>query len=145
MNDIEIPFNRGQVSMATWNKTLLASNLQPSTESPGNSGFSIFNSKFLTSKGCKLLGNPNEHVMLHEVIKFITDEEYEEGEWTHGSFPLEEYIKALDRSKGEMYYDHSLGMRYTKVRVLYILSCNAFRFVLVIRSIYSKYNHNVSF
>lgn len=120
INDLEILFNRGRVPIATWNKTLLASNLQASSESFGNSGFSIFNSKFLTSKGCKLLGNPNEHVILHEDMKLFTEEDYE-GEWGHGSFPLEEYIKALDRSKGEMYYDHSLGMRYTKVRSLCIL------------------------
>ncbi|KAF7801510.1 phosphoglucan phosphatase LSF1, chloroplastic [Senna tora] len=124
MNDFEILFNRGQAPIATWNKTLLASNLQPSIESSGNCGFLVYNSKFLTPKGCKLLGNPNEHVILHEDIKFFTEEDYEEGEWAHGSFPLEEYIKALDRSKGEMYYDHSIGMRYTKIsEQIYVGSC----------------------
>lgn len=120
-DNLELQFNRGQVPVATWNKTLLASNLQPSTESSGNSGFFISNSKFLTPQGRELLGNPNEHAILHEEMKLLTEEEYEEGEWAHGSFPLEEYIKALDRSKGEMYYDHSLGMRYTKVWIFFLL------------------------
>lgn len=124
INDLEVQFNRGQVPIATWDKAVLASNLQPSIESSGNSGFSTFNSKFLTPKGSKLLGNPNEHVLLNEEIKFFSDEEYDEGEWAHGSFPLEEYVKALDRSKGEMYYDHSLGMRYSKIsEQIYVGSC----------------------
>ncbi|KAK4272102.1 hypothetical protein QN277_020701 [Acacia crassicarpa] len=97
---------------------------KPSVESSGNSGFSTFNEKFLTPKGSELLGNPNEHVILNEEIKFFSDEENNEGEWAHGSFPLEEYVKALDRSKGEMYYDHSLSMRYTKIsEQIYVGSC----------------------
>lgn len=122
INDSEVQFNIGQVPVATWDKTLLASNLQPAVESSGNSGFCTFNSKFLAPKGTNLLGNPNEHTILNEEIKFFSDEDYDEGEWAHGSFPLEEYVKALERSKGEMYYDHSLGMRYTKVHSLFIFS-----------------------
>uniref|UniRef100_A0A0E0EL34 Uncharacterized protein n=1 Tax=Oryza meridionalis TaxID=40149 RepID=A0A0E0EL34_9ORYZ len=45
-------------------------------------------------------------------------------EWAHGSFPLEEYIKALDRAKGELYYNHSLGMQYSKItEQIFVGSC----------------------
>lgn len=119
-------FNRGRVPITTWNKTLLASNLQPSIESCGNSGFLMFNSKFLKSNGSKLLGNQHQHPITHGERNFFTEQATQlacvfteeacgDGDWAHGSFPLEEYIKALDRSKDEMYYNHSLGMRYSKV------------------------------
>lgn len=126
MNDLEIVFNRGRVPIATWNKTLLASNLQPSSESCGNAGFLMFNSKFLKPNGSKLLGNQNQHTITHgernivtehttQLACVFTEEVCGDGDWAHGSFPLEEYIQALDRSKDEMYYNHSLGMRYSKV------------------------------
>ncbi|KAI4350692.1 hypothetical protein L6164_005122 [Bauhinia variegata] len=134
-NDLEILFNRGRVPIATWNKTLLASNLQPSSKSPGNSGFLIFNTKFLTSKGCRLMSNQNEHVVSHQernlftesidqLACIFTEEECGDGDWAHGSFPLEEYIQALERSKDELYYNHSLGMRYTKLtEQIFVGSC----------------------
>lgn len=126
MNDHEIFFNRGRVPIVTWNKTLLASTFQPSGESYGNSGFLMFNSKFLKSKGSKLLGNQNQHAISHgernfftehmaQLVCVFTEEACGDGDWAHGGFPLEEYIQALDRSKDEMYYNHSLGMRYSKV------------------------------
>lgn len=50
-----------------------------------------------------------------EIVGLYSDEVDANAEWAHGSFPLEEYIKALDRAKGELYYNHSLGMQYSKV------------------------------
>ncbi|RDX80203.1 Phosphoglucan phosphatase LSF1, chloroplastic, partial [Mucuna pruriens] len=135
MNDLEMVFNRGRVPIVTWNKTLLASNLQPSSESCGNSGFLMFNSKFLKPNGSKLLGNQNQHTITHGERNFIseqttqlacvfTEEVCGDGDWAHGSFPLEEYIQALDRSKDEMYYNHSLGMHYSKItEQIYVGSC----------------------
>ena len=43
-SDLDILFNRGHVPVATWNKAILASNLQASTAGDGNSGFAIFSS-----------------------------------------------------------------------------------------------------
>ncbi|KAK7395672.1 hypothetical protein VNO78_16237 [Psophocarpus tetragonolobus] len=135
MNDLEIVFNRGRVPIATWNKALLASNLQPSNESCGNSGFLVFNSKFLKPNGSKLLGNQSQHTITHGERNFeterttqlacvFTEEVCGDGDWSHGSFPLEEYIQALDRSKDEMYYNHSLGMRYSKItEQIFVGSC----------------------
>ncbi|RZB46724.1 Phosphoglucan phosphatase LSF1, chloroplastic [Glycine soja] len=135
MNDLEIVFNRGRVPIATWNKTLLASNLQPSSESCGNAGFLMFNSKFLKPNGSKLLSNQNQHIITHgernivtehttQLACVFTEEVCGDGDWAHGSFPLEEYIQALDRSKDEMYYNHSLGMRYSKItEQIYVGSC----------------------
>ena len=126
--DYHILFNRGRVPFATWNRTILASNLQPSTEGNGNSGFAIFSPKFLKSEGWLLfngksvisdsqsqnnLGFPSKKTS--EVVGIFSEEENEDVEWAHGSFPLEEYIKALDRAKGELYYNHLLGMQYSKV------------------------------
>lgn len=134
-NDLEIVYNRGRVPVVTWNKTLLASNLQPSSDSCGNSGFSTFNSKFLNSNGSKLLSNQNQHAITHgernslteqtiQLACVFTDEASRDGDWAHGSFPLEEYIQALDRAKDEMYYNHSLGMRYSKItEQIYVGSC----------------------
>lgn len=51
-------------------------------------------------------------------------EDSTDAEWAHGSFPLDEYTKAIDRSKGEIYYNHSLGMQYSKItEQLYVGSC----------------------
>ena len=127
MSDLDLLYNRGRVPVATWNKTILASNLQTSSEGSGNSGFVMFSSKFSTPQGWKL-NNQNGHVHpqmqkstlsvaapLSEIVTIFSEEESGDAEWAHGSFPLEEYTKALDRSKGELYYNHSLGMRYSKV------------------------------
>lgn len=125
-NDLEILFNRGRVPIATWKKEILASNLQTSDESSGNSGFAAFSSKFLTSEGWKLLRDQNEDTKSHiqrnilapqigQLVGIFTEDEPGDGEWAHGSFPLDEYVKALERSKGELYYDHSRGMSYSKV------------------------------
>lgn len=126
MNDLDILYNRGRVSIATWNKNLLASNLQTSSGSSGNSGFVTFCPKFLTSQGWKYLNdrdiNGRPHMVKHtpvlpfsSLVAIFSEEVAENAEWGHGSFPLEEYVKALERSKGELYYNHSLGMRYSKV------------------------------
>jgi predicted NodU family carbamoyl transferase len=79
------------------------------------------------------LGNQNQHAITHgernsfteqtiQLACVFSEEASGDGDWAHGSFPLEEYIKALDRSKDEMYYNHSLGMRYSKVcNILYFI------------------------
>ncbi|KAJ4824500.1 Phosphoglucan phosphatase lsf1, chloroplastic [Turnera subulata] len=137
LDELEILFNRGRVPVATWNKTLLASNLKPTSgEGNGNSGFVTFSPKLLTSQGWKLLsaqsgnngqlaaqksgfGPPNG-----QLVCVFGEEESGDGEWGHGNFPLEEYVKALERSKGELYYNHSLGMQYSKItEQIYVGSC----------------------
>lgn len=126
-SDLDLLFNRGRVPVATWNKALLASNLQTSSEGGGNSGFVIFSSKFLASQGLKFLNDQNGHVHsklqknilaspIGQLVFIFSEKEPGDGEWAYGSFPLEEYIKALARSKDELYYNHSLGMRYSKVQ-----------------------------
>ncbi|KAJ9540551.1 hypothetical protein OSB04_027057 [Centaurea solstitialis] len=133
-SDLEIQFNRGRVPIATWNKTILTSSLRTSFEGSGNSGFIMFTPRFSTPKGWNLLINQNGQPR-SRIQKNIPDEpftqlvtifsEEESGDdWSHGSFPLEEYIKALDRAKGEVYYNHSLGMRYSKITdQMYVGSC----------------------
>lgn len=131
-------FNRGLVPFATWNRSLMASHLQPSTESNGNTGFAIFSPKFLASHGWMLLsseqsGSTDSRVQSNrsflakhtsEIIGIFSEEENEDVEWAYGSFPLEEYIRALDRAKGELYYNHSLGMQYSKVTSIpYLSNC----------------------
>lgn len=120
-------FNRGRVAFATWNRNVLATDLQPGSEGSGESGFTIFSPKFLKSEGWMLLANEgsvdspvqsNRSILAkrtHEIVSIFSEEESEDVEWAYGSFPLEEYIKALDRAKGELYYNHSLGMQYSKV------------------------------
>ncbi|XP_044466021.1 phosphoglucan phosphatase LSF1, chloroplastic [Mangifera indica] len=131
--DFDILFNKGRMAVATWNKTILASNLRTTSEGSGNTGFVVFSSKFLTSKGWKLLDHQNGHVqsqrkfhspLINQLVCIFSEEESGHGEWAHGSFPLEEYIKALDRSKSELYYNHSLGMHYSKItEQIYVGSC----------------------
>ncbi|KAI3748083.1 hypothetical protein L6452_10941 [Arctium lappa] len=133
-SDLEIQFNRGRVPIATWNKTILTSSLRTSFEGGGNSGFIMFTPRFSTPKGWNLLINQNGQLR-SRVQKNIPEEpftqlvtifsEEESGDdWSHGGFPLEEYIKALDRAKGELYYNHSLGMRYSKITdQMYVGSC----------------------
>ncbi|OMO69645.1 hypothetical protein COLO4_28986 [Corchorus olitorius] len=126
-SDLDILFNRGRVPVATWNKAALVSNLQTSTGGGGNSGFAIFSSKFLALQGLKFLNDQNGNVHsklqknildspISQLVSIFSEEEPGDGEWAHGSFPLEEYVKALNRSKGELYYNHSLGMHYSKVQ-----------------------------
>ncbi|KAL0450665.1 UNVERIFIED_CONTAM: Phosphoglucan phosphatase LSF1, chloroplastic [Sesamum latifolium] len=111
MNDLDILFNRGRVPIATWNKNICASNLRASSESSGNSGFAVFSPKFLTSQGWKYLNDQNVNNQSQTVkntpalpfsplIAIFTEEVSQDAEWAHGSFPLEEYVKALERSKG---------------------------------------------
>lgn len=118
-------FNKGQVAFATWNKNVLAKDLYSDSEANGKSGFAIFSAKFLQSEGWMLLSSQgsvnsllqsHSHPLAkhaHELISTLSEEE--QGEWAYGSFPLEEYIKALDRAKGELYYNHSLGMQFSRV------------------------------
>ncbi|KAJ6754237.1 PHOSPHOGLUCAN PHOSPHATASE LSF1 CHLOROPLASTIC [Salix purpurea] len=123
-------FNSGRVPTATWSKTILSSAFQGN----GNSGFVTFSSKFLTPHGWNKLFNHqivpsqqhniNLSPLVTQIVSIFTEQEPGDGEWSHGSFPLEEYIKALNRSKGELYYNHSLGMGYSKVtEQIYVGSC----------------------
>ncbi|KAL8247150.1 hypothetical protein R6Q59_008366 [Mikania micrantha] len=133
-SDLDIQFNRGRVPIATWNKSILTSSLQTSSEGNGNPGFIMFTPRFSTPKGWSLLinqnGQPRRRIQKNipdepftQLVTIFSDQESED-DWSHGSFPLEEYIKALDRSKGELYYDHSLGMRYSKITdQMYVGSC----------------------
>lgn len=121
-NELDILFNRGRMPIATWNKNVMATSMKGS----GNTGFVVFSPKFLTSKGWKVLDDvegykesgSNRNILsppISGLVCIFSEDEPGDGEWGHGSFPLEEYVKALDRSKGELYYNHSLGMRYSKV------------------------------
>ncbi|KAK8290299.1 hypothetical protein V6Z11_D07G249100 [Gossypium hirsutum] len=95
----------------------------------------VFSSKFLASPGLKFLNDQNGHVgsglqknilssPVSQLVCIFSEKEPGDGEWAHGSFPLEEYIKALERSKGELYYNHFLGMRYSKItEQIYVGSC----------------------
>ncbi|XP_024046380.1 LOW QUALITY PROTEIN: phosphoglucan phosphatase LSF1, chloroplastic [Citrus clementina] len=135
LSDLDVLFNRGRTAVATWNKTILASNLEMSSEGSSNTGFAMFSTKYLAPQGRKLLDCQNGHTQLHSrknvlsqpmnhLVCVFSEEESGDGEWAHGSFPLEEYLKALDRSKGELYYNHSLGMRYSKItEQIYVGSC----------------------
>ncbi|KAK3183565.1 hypothetical protein Dsin_030851 [Dipteronia sinensis] len=135
LSDLDILFNRGRMPITTWNKNILASNLKMNSEGSGNTGFVVFSSKFLTSQGWELLDDLNGHAQsqsqknilsppMNKLVCIFSEEEPGDGDWAHGSFPLEEYIKALDRSKGELYYNHSLGMRYSKItEQIYVGSC----------------------
>uniref|UniRef100_A0A6V7QT62 Phosphoglucan phosphatase LSF1, chloroplastic n=1 Tax=Ananas comosus var. bracteatus TaxID=296719 RepID=A0A6V7QT62_ANACO len=131
-------FNRGRVPQATWNKTVLAPNLHPSSEGSGNCGFAVFSPKFSGQQGWMLLasetsGNGDNKVLenvgtsgkqISEIVNIFSEEGNEDVDWAYGSFPLEEYIKALDRAKGELYYNHSLGMQYSKVtEQIFVGSC----------------------
>lgn len=122
--DYHILFNKGRVSLPTWNSAMLSSKLNKSSPGNGKSGFAIFSSRLLSSEGWALLSSekdglnrrtPNLPNQISEIVGFYSDEDDQHAEWAHGSFPLEEYIKALDRAKGELYYNHSLGMQYSKV------------------------------
>ena len=113
---------------------MLASGLQTRAAEHGNTGFGLYSSKFLKPKGWKALSsfinngafgsqihmNSSSRVMpvqpSDEIVALFTEEEFMEGmEWSYGSFPVDEYMNALTRAEGELCYNHSLGMRYTKV------------------------------
>lgn len=121
--------NRGRVPMATWNRNYITSHLHTSSESAGSSGFAVFSPQYLTSQGWKYLSNPigsvrSQAVNTIQLVSLLSSEGSGDDEWTHGSFPLEEYIKALDRAKGELVYNHSRGMQYSKItEQIYVGSC----------------------
>ncbi|KAL6006984.1 hypothetical protein ACLOJK_032480 [Asimina triloba] len=130
MGDYDILFNNGKVPIASWDGTILASNLQSSSEGNGHSGFAVFSPKFLRPQGWKILSDQSEQIDFHtqkrhnsvsnplnRLVSIFSEEESTDVEWAHGSFPLEEYIKALDRAKGELYYNHSLGMQFSKALI----------------------------
>ncbi|KAE8773326.1 phosphoglucan phosphatase LSF1, chloroplastic [Hordeum vulgare] len=131
--DYHILFNRGRVPLPTWNSAMLASKLNKSSPGNGKSGFAIFSPRLLSSQGWVLLSSEKDGLnrrstnlanRISEIVGFYSDEDDMNAEWAHGSFPLEEYIKALDRAKGELYYNHSLGMQYSKItEQIYVGSC----------------------
>ncbi|KAG9449955.1 hypothetical protein H6P81_009920 [Aristolochia fimbriata] len=137
MGDYENLFNRGRVPLASWNATLLASNMQPSSETSGKSGFIVFSPRFLRPQGWNFLNEQNGEKIsqtkifgdsltkpVSPLVGIFSEEDSEDANWTYGSFPLEEYVKALDRSKGELYYNHALGLRYSKItEQIYVGSC----------------------
>ena len=99
--------------------------LNESSKGDGKSGFAIFSPRLLSSQGWSFLSSEkgglnqsstNLSNRISEIVGLYSDEDDANAEWAHGSFPLEEYIKALDRAKGELYYNHSLGMQFSKVR-----------------------------
>ncbi|KAK9117152.1 hypothetical protein Sjap_016099 [Stephania japonica] len=134
-SDLDNLFNKGRVPIATWSRNILAADLQPSSEGSGNSGFAVFSPKFLSPPGWKHLSgldgsisSQKQNAALgsspNQLVSILSEKEFEVDDWGHGSFPLEEYIKALDRSKGELIYNHSLGMQYSKItEQIYIGSC----------------------
>ncbi|XP_030544692.2 phosphoglucan phosphatase LSF1, chloroplastic isoform X2 [Rhodamnia argentea] len=135
LSELDILYNKGFIPVVTWNKALLASNLRAS-EGSGNCGFVLFSSKFLSLDGWRLLSNQNGQTIaqvlqknsptpiMSPVVCIFSEDDSGDGDWTYGSFPLEEYIRALERSEGELYYNHSLGMRYSKItEQIYVGSC----------------------
>ncbi|KAH9330058.1 hypothetical protein KI387_002166, partial [Taxus chinensis] len=142
-NNPEATYNRGRVPIVTWDENMLTPGLQPEAGVHGHAGFVLYSSKFLKPKGWKTLANftsngaPVSKVEMKsssklmpvqpsdEIVAFFTEEESIEGvEWTYGSFPVDEYVNALNRAEGELSYNHFLGMRYTKVTEhIYVGSC----------------------
>ncbi|KAL3624246.1 Phosphoglucan phosphatase lsf1, chloroplastic [Castilleja foliolosa] len=135
INDFDILFNRGRVPVSTWNRNVQASHLRTSNESSGNSGFVVFCSKFLTSRGWAYLNDQKKNsqpqmvkvapdLPFSPLVAIFTEQVSRDAEWGHGSFPLEEYVKALERADKDLYYNHSLGMRYSKItEQIYVGSC----------------------
>jgi len=135
LSDLDLLYNRGRVSFVTWNKNLLSSNLRASSQGSGNSGYAAFSSKFFTPQGWKLLNRQSNSFQsgtkknilsppISPLVSVFSEDVPGDGEWGYGNFPLEEYIKALDRSKGELSYNHALGMRYSKItEQIYVGSC----------------------
>ncbi|CAN6483693.1 unnamed protein product [Victoria cruziana] len=124
-SSFDVSFNRGRVPFVTWNKSMLASDLRSSSGKESNSGFALFSPKFIKPKGWKLLLMERTAVNSEildsrrtsiELIDIYSEEEIMEGEWHYGSFPLEEYVQALQRSEGELIYNHFLGMQLSKVK-----------------------------
>jgi len=122
--DYHILFNRGRAAVASWNSAVWSTKLNGSSTGDGKCGFAVFSPRLLSSQGWALLSNEkgglnqsstNLANRISEIVGLYSDEDDVNAEWAHGSFPLEEYIKALDRAKGELYYNHSLGMQYSKV------------------------------
>ncbi|CAN6483694.1 unnamed protein product [Victoria cruziana] len=132
-SSFDVSFNRGRVPFVTWNKSMLASDLRSSSGKESNSGFALFSPKFIKPKGWKLLLMERTAVNSEildsrrtsiELIDIYSEEEIMEGEWHYGSFPLEEYVQALQRSEGELIYNHFLGMQLSKItEQIYIGSC----------------------
>ncbi|KAF0898887.1 hypothetical protein E2562_012600 [Oryza meyeriana var. granulata] len=131
--DYHLLFNKGRVPLASWNCAVLSSKLNESSEGNGNPGFAIFSPRLLNSHGWAVLSSEQDELnqrstslanRISEIVALYSDEDDLDTEWAHGSFPLEEYIKALDRAKGELYYNHSLGMQYSKItEQIYVGSC----------------------
>lgn len=131
--DYHILFNRGRAAVASWNSAVWSTKMNGSSTGDGKLGFAVFSPRLLSSQGWALLSNEkgglnqsstNLANRVSEIVGLYSDEDDDNAEWAHGSFPLEEYIKALDRAKGELYYNHSLGMQYSKItEQIFVGSC----------------------
>ncbi|ONM04882.1 phosphoglucan phosphatase LSF1, chloroplastic [Zea mays] len=131
--DYHILFNRGRAAVASWNSAVWSTKMNESSTGDGKLGFAVFSPRLLSSQGWALLSNEkgglnqsstNLANRVSEIVGLYSDEDDDNAEWAHGSFPLEEYIKALDRAKGELYYNHSLGMQYSKItEQIFVGSC----------------------
>ncbi|MCO5603432.1 hypothetical protein L7F22_057582 [Adiantum nelumboides] len=139
-------FNCGRVGFVTWdgdNVALDPELFETEVKTEGKSGFLLFSSRFLRSKGFKALAkwkNVPKHMNgpleglkngygrklpTFEVVTYFSDEETDgEVEWTHGNFSLEDYTLALKRSEKDLSYSHSLGMQVTKITgEIFVGSC----------------------
>ncbi|XP_066327220.1 phosphoglucan phosphatase LSF1, chloroplastic-like [Miscanthus floridulus] len=131
--DYRILFNRGRAAVASWNSAVWSTKLYGSSTGDGKCGFAVFSPRLLSSQGWAFLSkekgglnqsSTNLANRISEIVGLYSDEDDVNAEWAHGSFPLEEYIKALDRAKGELYYNHSLGMQYSKItEQIFVGSC----------------------
>ncbi|KAI5078415.1 hypothetical protein GOP47_0006086 [Adiantum capillus-veneris] len=139
-------FNCGRVGLVTWNGENVAIDPElfgTDVKHEGKSGFLMFSSRFLRSRGFKALvkwkivqnymngpmeGSKNGYggkLPTYEVVNYFSDEETDgEVEWTHGNFSLEDYTSALKRSEKDLSYNHSLGMQVTKITgEIFVGSC----------------------
>ncbi|KAL2620982.1 hypothetical protein R1flu_001187 [Riccia fluitans] len=137
----EAPFNVGRVAVTTWNNSNLIEPYQPSVKPHGGYvGFATFSSRYVLPKELHRLARfkPDETQWnqgsythfgrmsresgygdeeTYEVIGSFSDEDMSDGEteWTHGSYNEEEYLSALERSEGDLIYNPSRGIKYTKI------------------------------
>lgn len=151
--DYNMLFNKGRVPLTTWNTNFLQpshlpppnhqdnhndnQNTNPNANGNGNSkhkgngcvGFAIFSPQLLSPQGWAQLSRDRDGTMKNsklktEIIAKWAADDVLETDWSYGGFPLEEYIKALERGKDELCYNHSLGMQYSKItEQIYVGSC----------------------
>ncbi|KAF3342073.1 phosphoglucan phosphatase LSF1 [Carex littledalei] len=130
--DYNILFNKGRVPLTTWNSKFVQNSYQKlnlNGNGDGRVGFAIFSPQLLSPSGWAQLSGERNGTMKSsklktEIIAKWAEDQGGETDWSFGGFPLEEYIKALDRAKDELCYNHSLGMQYSKItEQIYVGSC----------------------